>query len=75
MDRAGLVALGTLGYAALVGSTMVQTSGGRGPFDLGFLPTALALVGLTLLVASALLALRALAPRLHHPTTPSAQGA
>lgn len=69
--RVRVVALGTVGYAALIASTMVQAYGGRAPFDLGVASTALALVGLALLVTSAVLALRALAPRLHRPPSPS----
>lgn len=73
--RVRVVALGTVGYTALVASTMVQTYGGRGPLDPDVFTTALALAGLTLLVVSALLALRALGPRLHGSTSSSAPGA
>lgn len=72
--RVRTVALGTAGYAALIASTMVQTYAGRSPFDVGIVSTALAFGGLALLAASALIALRGLASRLHSPTSPSALG-
>jgi hypothetical protein len=62
--RLRIVALGASGYAVLIGSTMVQTYDGRGPLDLSFLTSVLALIGLGLLAASAVIALRGIAPRL-----------
>ena len=66
--RVEIVLLGAAGYTILIGSTAVQTYSGRSPLDLGLLTSALALVGLGLLVASAVLALRGVAARLHGPT-------
>jgi hypothetical protein len=62
--RLRIVALGATGYAGLIASTMVQTYSGRGPLDLGVVTSVLALVGLGLLGAGALWALRELGPRL-----------
>jgi hypothetical protein len=67
-----VVALGTVGYSCLVASTMVQTYRGRAPLDLGAVPVVLALAGLAVLVTCAVVALRALAVRLHGPARPSA---
>jgi hypothetical protein len=54
--RLRIVALGASGYAVLIASTMVQTYDGRGPLDLSFLTSVLALIGLGLLAASAVIA-------------------
>jgi hypothetical protein len=59
--RLRIVALGAAGYAVLIASTMVQTYDGRGPLDLSLLTSVLALVGLGLLAAAGLIALRGLA--------------
>jgi hypothetical protein len=69
--RLRIVALGAAGYAVLIASTMVQTYAGRGPLDLGPLSSVLALIGLGLLAAAALLALRALATRSGPPVRTS----
>jgi len=61
--RVRVVALGATGYVVLIASTMVQTYGGHGPLDLGVVTSALALVGLGLLAASALMALGGLGSR------------
>ncbi len=61
--RLRIVGLGALGYTGLVASTMVQTFSGRGPLDLSLVASALAVLGLGLLGASALVALRGLASR------------
>ena len=61
--RVRIVGLGATGYAVLIASTMLQTYTGRAPLDLTLASSALAGVGLALLVASAVLALLALAPR------------
>jgi len=66
--RVRVVALGTAGYAVMISATMVQTYGGRGPLDVGLVPVLLALVGLTLLVASVLATLRGLGSRVRPPT-------
>lgn len=61
--RVEVVALGATGYACLIASTMAQTYDGRRPLDLGVVAGILALIGLGLLAASALIALRGLAAR------------
>jgi len=61
--RVRVVALGAVGYALVIASTMVQTYAGRGPVELGTGAAALALVGLGALGAAALLAVRGLADR------------
>ena len=61
--RVEVVALGAIGYSCLIASTMVQTSDGRRPLDLGVVAGVLALIGLGLLATSALIALRGLAAR------------
>jgi hypothetical protein len=65
--RLGIVGLGALGYAVLISSTMVQTYAGEAPLDLTMTSSALAAVGLVLLAASAVLALRGLATRSRPP--------
>jgi hypothetical protein len=69
--RMRVVALGAAGYSGLIASTMVQTYDGRGPLDLGIITASLALIGLGLLAASALIALRGLGSRLRPPTSPT----
>jgi hypothetical protein len=66
--RLRIVALGAAGYAVLIGSTMVQTYDGRGPLDLSLLTSGLALVGLGLLAAAGVIALRGLSTRTSPPT-------
>ena len=61
--RVELVGLGALGYAVIIASTMVQTYAGEAPLDLTPVSSALAVTGLLLLAASAVLALRGLATR------------
>lgn len=61
--RVRIVQLGATGYATLIASTMLQTYTGRAPLDLTLASSALAALGLALLVASGVLALLALAPR------------
>lgn len=61
--RIETVALGAAGYAGLIASTMLQTYRGRGPLDLDLASSALAVAGIGLLVASAVVALRGLASR------------
>jgi hypothetical protein len=58
--RLRIVAVGATGYAFLIASTMVQTYDGRGPLDLSVLTSSLALVGLAILAATAVVALRGL---------------
>jgi hypothetical protein len=69
--RVRVVALGTIGYAVLIASTMVQTYAGRAPLDLGVVVILLALSGLTLLAASGLIAIRELASTLHRLPEPT----
>jgi hypothetical protein len=60
MRRVRVVELGAAGYVVLIGATMVQTYAGRGPFDLDVASVVFVLIGLGMLVASAVLALRRL---------------
>jgi hypothetical protein len=60
MRRVRVVELGAAGYVVLIGSTMVQTYAGRAPLDLDVASAAFALIGLALLAAAAVLALRGL---------------
>ena len=53
---------------------MAQTYAGRGPFDLGALSSALALLGLGLLAMSAGFALRGVATRGRTPVDPGHPG-
>jgi hypothetical protein len=67
--RIRVVAVGAIGYAGLILSTMLQTYGGRGPLDLNPVSAATALIGLGLLLTSGLLALRrALTLQVRGPT-------
>lgn len=61
--RVQTVLLGAVGYAAVIGSAMLHTYAGRGPFDFTPLSATLAAVGLTLLAASAVVTLRGLSRR------------
>ena len=56
--RLRIVALGAVGYAVLIASTLVQTYDGRGPLDLSPLTSTLALLGIATLAIAGLLALR-----------------
>ena len=56
--RVRTVGLGTVGYACLIASTMVQTYSGRGALDPGVGSTVLALIGLAILAAAAVIAVR-----------------
>ena len=58
--RLRILAVGAAGYAVLIASTAVQTYRGEAPLDLGVLTSALAMVGIGLLVISGILALRSL---------------
>jgi hypothetical protein len=69
--RMQLVGLGALGYGLLIASTMTQTYAGRGPLTLGVIPSALALLGVVALTATALVTLRGLGSRLRSPTIPA----
>jgi len=55
--RLRTVALGVLGYVALIASTLLQTFGGRRLLDLDVTASAVAVVGLGLLLTSGLVAL------------------
>jgi hypothetical protein len=61
--RLQIVALGAVGYAVLIASTLVQTYDGRGPLDLSPLTTALALIGIATLATAGTQALRGLLSR------------
>ena len=67
--RVRIVGLGALGYGVVIVSTMVQTYAGRAPFDFGVVSSLLAIVGLVVLAASAVLALRGLFPHAHPPVS------
>jgi hypothetical protein len=69
--RLRIVALGAIGYAVLIASTLVQTYDGRGPLDLSPLTSGLALIGIATLATAGTLALRGLTPRT--PVTPEAR--
>ncbi len=58
--RLRIVALGAIGYAVLIASTLVQTYDGRGPLDLSPLTSGLALIGIATLATVGTLALRGL---------------
>ncbi|HEX6149865.1 hypothetical protein [Nocardioides sp.] len=66
--RIEILSLGAVGYAALIASTMTQAYAGRSPFDLAALSSALALLGLGLLLVSAGFTLRGIAARTRTPT-------
>ena len=53
--RLRIVALGAVGYAVLIASTLVQTYDGRGPLDLSPLTSTLALLGIATLAIAGLL--------------------
>ncbi len=55
--RTHVVAIGALGYGALVAASTVQTFSGRGPLDLSLLGALLAVAGVSVLVASFAVAL------------------
>lgn len=61
--RLRILAVGAAGYAVLIASTAVQTYQGGAPLDLGLLTSALALIGVGLLVTSGVLAVRSLQTR------------
>ena len=61
--RTRIVSMAALGYGLVIASAGLQAYAGRPPMDLDVTTTALALVGLALMLVSALLALRELASR------------
>ena len=61
--RTRIVSMAALGYGLVIASAGLQAYAGRPPMDLDVTTTALALVGLALMLVSALLALRGLASR------------
>jgi len=69
--RIRIVGLGAAGYAALIASTMAQTYAGRAPLALSIPATVLAIIGVCLLVATAVLALLGLTRRSRPPVGPS----
>jgi hypothetical protein len=62
--RLGLVRVATIGYAALVAVSVLQTAAGVAPFDVGVVAAVLYLLGVALLGAAFVAALLAL----RHPT-------
>lgn len=70
LRRIRIVSVAAVGYGLVIASVGLQAYGGRAPLDLDVTTTALALVGLALLLASAFLALRGLAHRAQPPATP-----
>ena len=73
-SRLSIVLLGAMGYVGLIASTMVQMFTGRGPLDLVVTASALGLLGLGLLGASAFFALRGLGSRGLHAGSPLVDG-
>jgi len=67
--RIRIVSMAAVGYGLVIASTGLQAYAGRAPLDLDLTSTALAAVGLLLMAASALLALRGLASRPDPPAT------
>ncbi len=61
--RTEIVALAAVGYGAVIAATMVQTYGGRAPFDLDAISTTLAVAGIGLLAVCAFIAVRGVATR------------
>ena len=68
------MALGTVGYAVLIASSMVQTYGGHGPMDLSLVVVLLAVGGVAVLVASGLIAVREAMSALQQPPEPTHAG-
>jgi hypothetical protein len=66
-QRLEIVALGGIGYAALIASTMVQTYAGLAPLELSILASSLASAGLVILAVCVLLTVRGVAHHLHPP--------
>jgi hypothetical protein len=66
-QRVEIVALGGVGYAALIASTMVQAYAGLAPLELSILASSLAAAGLVILAVCVLLTLRGVAHHLHPP--------
>ena len=60
--RVELVALGAVGYAVLIASTLVQTYDGRGPLDLSPLTSVLALIGIAILAGVGVVTLNGIRP-------------
>jgi hypothetical protein len=69
-QRLEIVALGGIGYAALIASTMVQTYAGLAPLELTILASSLASAGLVILAVCVGLTFRGVAHHLHPPTRP-----
>jgi len=69
LRRIRVVSMATVGYGLVIISTGLQAYAGRAPLDLDTMTTALALIGLVMMLASALLALRGLASRSDPPAT------
>ena len=68
--RIRIVSMAAVGYGLVIASAGLQAYAGRAPLDLDVTASALALVGLALMLASALLALRGLAHRTQPPAMP-----
>jgi len=69
--RIRIVSVGATGYALLIASTMAQTYAGRAPLDFSIAATVLAIIGVCLLVATAVLALLGVMRRSRPPVGPS----
>ena len=67
-QRLEIVALGGVGYGALIASAMVQTYAGLAPTALGTLATALAASGLVVLAVCLGITVRGIAHHIHPPT-------
>lgn len=72
--RIRIVSLAAVGYGLVIASSGLQAYAGRAPLDFDLTSSALALVGLALMLGSALLALRGLAHRPQPPETPPPPG-
>jgi hypothetical protein len=66
-QRLEIIALGGIGYAALIASTMVQTYAGLAPLELSILASSLASSGLVILAVCVGLTVRGVAHHIHPP--------
>ena len=72
--RIRIVSMAAVGSGLVIASTGLQVYAGRAPLDLDLTSSALAAVGLVLMLASAVLALRGLASRPEPPAAPPPPG-
>ena len=68
-QRLEIIALGGIGYGALIASTMAQTYAGLAPTELGILAVALAVSGLVVLAVCLGVTARGIAHHIHPPPT------